>query len=216
MSEDSNDGDDAEAPVDPDVESDTEATASSDPDGAASPDAEGGTTAVDLRGGAEVTDEPASDEGGALVGSAGARRSTWLVLGVWAVIGVGMGLAPVAIGLVAPNASVGTWSNSLGLLTSAGPIVGGVIGLVLAVAVPLEPVRGAVVSLGANGVGFALFVVVFIAILVLAAGASVAVSVEALLTATLVAAVPVAITAGAATGIALALLEPADSVADRR
>lgn len=220
MSEDSDDGGDGDRPPESaddgdsehpaDVAGETEgerSMASGDEADPADPDSVGGGDPGEGR--------PA-DAGGAAFEIGDARRPLFLIIGVWCAIGAGMGLTPVVVGLVAPTATLQTWSTSVGLLTSASPIVGALLGVTLAVAVPFEPLRGGIVSLVANAVGFALFVLIFVAILLLAAGASVAVSVEALLTATLVAGLPVGITAGGATAIGLAALRPETGGTDRR
>lgn len=131
------------------------------------------------------------------------KRLLGPVLGCWTLLGLGMALTPLAVGVTGAG-RVGVWSTSLGLVISAGPIVGALVGLLLARVGPMELLHAVGLSATANGLGYVLFVLVFVAILAVAAGSRLTASIGDVLVSTLAVAVPVAITAGGVTGIGVA------------
>lgn len=122
------------------------------------------------------------------------------VLGLWALIGLGLGLTPVLLGLLGPSGAV-LGGIGAGIALASGPIIGGLLGLDLSTKMPGETGPIAVVSGVVNYVGFVVMVVVFGVLLMAQSGGGGGTGLGNLIGPLILTGIPVAITAGGATAI---------------
>jgi hypothetical protein len=140
------------------------------------------------------------------------RNQIKAVLGLWALIGLGLGLTPVLLGALGPGGAMVGGMVGFGLAFGAGPLIGGVVGLALSNKLPIDTGPAGVVSGVANYVGFVVMVLVFGIIFMIqtsGTGGGGGGQLGQVVVPLLVSGVPVAITAGGATALGKKVNYPA-------
>jgi len=135
------------------------------------------------------------------------------VVGVWALIGFGIGLTPILLGMLGPAGMIGSVIGA-GLALATGPVIGGLVGLSLSNKLPADAGPAAVVSAVANYVGFVLMVIVLGILLTIQSsgsgtGAGGGMQLGQLIGPLVLTGIPVAIAAGGATALGHRVSYPA-------
>lgn len=137
----------------------------------------------------------------AAFGDYGVQNQIKAVTGLWALIGLGLGLTPVLLGLLGPGGAI-LGGVGAGIALASGPIIGGLLGLSLSNKMPGEPGPIAVVSAAVNYAGFVVMVVLFgVLLMIQSGGAGGGTGLGNLIGPLLLTGIPVAITAGGATAL---------------
>lgn len=177
---------------------------------------QGGAQGAPPGGGQPVRRGPsASQKVQAAFGDYAVKNQIKAVVGLWALIGLGLGLTPVLLGLLGPGGGVGAGLGGLigfGLALGAGPIVSGLVGLSLSNKLPVDAGPAGVVSGVTNYVGFVVMVLVFGILMMIQAsgsGAGGGGQLGQVIAPLLLTGIPVAVTAGGVTALGQKVNYPA-------